>query len=110
MKVKNKHKCKICGRAIGGTNPRRTKTCSKLCSRRYAVISQYVLRRFKRQKMKTHHAKTVDEAFDNYLQFWSADLDYCFIEEWKTWEDAWKDIKAHTEILRKEVKGALKNQ
>lgn len=60
--------------------------------------------------MKIHHAKTIDEAIDDYLQFWSADLDYSFENEWKTWEDAWRDIKDHTEILRKEIKRVLKKE
>lgn len=54
--------------------------------------------------MKIHHAKTIEEAIDDFEGFLQSDLWYAIHSECKNETDMLKYLGAHFDIFRKEIK------
>jgi len=61
-------------------------------------------------EIQVHRAKTIDEAVDDLQQFLECDMWYAKGAEWKTEKDMLKYLKAHFNILRKEIVMARKHK
>ena len=57
-----------------------------------------------KDKIKTPHAETIEEAIDNIEGFFEVDMWYAQHAEWKKEEDMLKYLKSHFNVLRKEIK------